>query len=280
MELWELFLRGLGKSVEEFIVRMIEKGKTVAEETESVVSKPASKTEKPVTEEAIPAGVPGKTTEAKSRAEESGIGKASVSVKSSGSIDQEMMFSPSKDTPDRRSYPKQDISGIRKKVLKVVSDSPNGCTLKDIARELDMQWHFLRIPLRQMVIEGDIVKDGKVYSAVKSEPQATPETEVKEVPAEPEKAPEIPRRRVVDARLFSEQVQQKAPESSSEMTPREKEILRFKILTAFRGRPEGLKITELAAVLGRSVDGLDGIIAELVAEKKVVEGRGDKFHLA
>jgi hypothetical protein len=213
MEYWELFIRGVGRSVEEFVKNMIEKGKDDSNESEIHIAQP--KIQK------------------------------------------------------KRVIPRRDLGDMEEKIVDVVEKFHDGCTLKDIAKALDMQWHYLRIPLRQMVMDRKIIKDGKVYFAPSRE-----EPEEKVVQRNGVK------RRIVDAKALDEPSKKPEDVEKITMNPREREILRFKILTAFRGRPEGLEMKELAAVLGRSTDGLMYILKELINENKVVEGKGGKFHLS
>ncbi|MBN1551412.1 hypothetical protein JW979_08085 [bacterium] len=213
MEKWELFLRGFGRSLEEFITRMIDKGtdhKRIHEEV---------------------------TAEVK----------------------------PSK----KRTIPRLELGDLEDRIVDVVRKYPNGCTLKDIAKNLDMQWHYLRIPLRQMLFDGKVEKDGKVYTTAKKA-----ETPVQTVERDGV------RRRIVDAKALEKTPEEKPKPAKVELSSREKEILRFKILTAFRGRPEGLTLVELAAVLGRNLEGLNEITEELIEEKKIAIGKGGKYHLA
>ncbi|MBN1354763.1 hypothetical protein JXA40_00680 [bacterium] len=212
MEYWELFLRGIGRSVEDLIRQMIQKG---AESQEVEVAQPIQKSQK------------------------------------------------------KRMIQRRDLGDMEDKILAVIEQHPEGCTLKDIAKALDMQWHYLRIPLRQLGMDGKVEKDGKNY---RTPSNTEPESNVVERNGV--------KRRIVDARTLESTPKDNAEIQDVSMSPREREILRFKILTAFRGRPEGLTLEELAAVLGRSVEGLSYIIRELKSENRIIEGKNGKFHLA
>ena len=217
MEDWELLLKGIVKTFEDFVQKMVEKGKEVTPSDAPL----APSAPKPIAR-------------------------------------------PSK----KRSLPRKELGDLEDKIAESIGQFPNGCTLKEIANVMDMQWHYLRIPLRQMVMDNKIIKDGKSYKLPRK----------KEAPQMMER--DGVRRRIVDAKKLEQTVKEVPPKSKITMSAREKEILRFKILTAFRGRPEGLTLSELAAVLGRSVEGLDIIVDELILETKVVKGKGNKFHLS
>ncbi len=240
MEAWELFFKGFTKTIEEFASKMIEKGR---EDT----------------------GSPG---------EKSSFSR-SADLRTPAS-------EPESGTPKRvyrkRTIKRRDLGELEGKIVEAIRQFPTGCTLKDIAKVLNMQWHYLRIPLRQLVLEEKLIKDGKIYT-ISNETGETVETIPEPEPVE-ETVPAKGKRRVVDAKILDEKKAKRAEKSGAAvMNSREKEILRFKVQTAFRGRPEGLTLAELAAVLGRSVDGLDTIIDELIKENKVVGNEFGKFCL-
>ncbi|GEM_PF-3876170 len=163
----------------------------------------------------------------------------------------------------------KEFTELEGKVLGALANFPRGCTLKELAGSLAVQWHFLRIPIRRLIAQDKILKNDKIYSL---------KGQVSDVPPAAERS--ATRRRVVDAKVLDTPAPEKVPVDMPEMSVREKEILKFKTLTAFRGRPEGLTIAELAAVLGRNPSGLEIILKELIADKKVIEGKGSKFHLS
>ncbi len=163
----------------------------------------------------------------------------------------------------------KEFAELEEKVMAALANFPKGCTLKELAGSLAVQWHFLRIPIRRLIAQDKILKNDKIYSLKGPVSETIP---VVERPAT--------RRRVVDAKVLDTPIPEKPPVDMPEMSVREKEILKFKTLTAFRGRPEGLTVAELAAVLGRNPAGLEIILKELIADKKVIEGKGSKFHLS
>mgnify|MGYP001556449120 CR=1 FL=1 len=196
----------------------------------------------------------------------------------------------------KRTIPHRDLGELEGKILQVVSDNPKGITLKEIATKLDIQWHYLRIPLRQMTLENKLVKEEKLYmvhvtpnEAPKQEeivvpdpPQpetVTPEPSVPEKVEEPveETRPSAPRRRVIDAREL-EKRSAKQP-AIPNLSVRDRERLRYRILTALRGRPEGLTLDKLSAVLGMELKMLIPILEELHGENKVVSDNNGKYIL-
>jgi len=234
MEAWELFIKGLAKSFEDFAIKMIEKG----------------------------------------RLESSTSGESSMfsSSQQTKTYTKGRDAQPAKRGPKKRKIRRRDLGALEGNIINAIKKFPTGCTLKDIAKILDMQWHFLRIPLRQLVEENKLIKDGKIYNVAGTE-EITPDAPVK-------KASTGVRRRIVDERDLKAKLPAPVMDPmSAKMSSREKEILKFKVLTAFRGRPEGLTLVELAAVLGRNKSGLDIIISELITEKKVLESKGEKFRL-
>jgi hypothetical protein len=231
----EFFFKGLSKTIEEFIVKMIEKGQG-----------------------AVPAAV--------------GSEERTLVMEEATDEEQEIRKIFQRKGPRKRVFQRRELGDLETRIFDVLMQNPEGCTLKDLAKALEMQWHFLRIPLRQLSMDGKVEKDGKLYKASIRKEAPPP------VPAVVER--DGVRRRFVDAKILDTPTEEKSEIERPEMSAREKEILRFKILTAFRGRPEGLTIVELAAVLGRSMEGLDYIVNELLSENKVIEGRGGKYHLA
>jgi hypothetical protein len=230
MEYWELFLKGVARSIEDFVRQMIEKGSGEVKVPDAAAKEDEGE---PIVEE----------------------------------IPEEESSAPRR-VPRKRSIPRRELGELEDKIYEALEKYPDGCTLKDLAKSLDMQWHFLRIPLRQLAMDKKVEKDGKNYKMGFK----------REAPVVVER--NGVRRRFVDAKALETIPEEKPTAEASEMSNREKEILRFKILTAFRGRPEGLTIAELAAVLGRSIEGLSAIVKEMASEKKVAEGKGGKFHLA
>jgi len=246
MEMWELFLKGLAKSFEEFAMKMIEKGKE-ADESESGRPKVyGSQAERTVPREKPP--------------------------------------------QRKRTIPHKDLGALETQILDIVGRHRDGVTLKEVAAELDVQWHFLRIPFRQLTMEGKLIKEDKIYrvgngksgSAAAPPPEAVkPETvenpaKTSDEPSRTGKAAQ-PRRRVVDARELERREQQDAAVAA--LSIRDRERLRYRILTALRGRPEGLNLEKLSAVLGMELSLLTPILDELQAETKVIKVDDDKFRL-
>ncbi len=231
MEVWELFIKGIAKTFEDFVFKMVERGRENSEQSTS--SSPSS-----------------------------------MPVSYDNGDDIETHKKPIK----KRKIPRRELGELEGRILEAIAQFSTGCTLKEMAKALDMQWHYLRIPLRQLVMDKKVEKDGKIYKVTAAAKEETP------IPVPREGI----RRRVVDAKVLEEAKAKKTQPKADlpEMSTREKEILRFKILTAFRGRPEGLTLEELAAVLGRSLEGLDSIISELIEDNKVAEAKGGKYRLA
>lgn len=163
----------------------------------------------------------------------------------------------------------KEFAELEVKIVDALGTFPNGCTLKELAASLSVQWHFLRIPIRHLIDQKKIFKNDKIYS-VKSKTEESVATADRSGI----------KRRIVDAKVLEAATPEKPIAAMPEMSIREKEILKFKTLTAFRGRPEGLTISELTAVLGRSPGGLEVILKELISDKKVIEGKGSKYHLS
>ncbi|MCD4655301.1 hypothetical protein K8T06_15380 [bacterium] len=253
MEVWELFIKGLAKTFEEFAVKMIERGR----DGERVNSQPKSNAKKSDTVESVA------TAKAK---------KKPVT------------------------YHKQE--NLNESILEIISKHPDGITLKEVANILDVQWHYLRIPFKQLTEEKKIRKDDKLYTAetalgktsetiVKKKESKIPEKsvvkkkqvaipEIKVEPKKPEK-PAGPKRRVIDARDFEKKSAPKLVLPN--MSIRDRERLRYRILTALRGRPEGLNIDKLSAVLGMELGVLNPILQELLSESKVVLEANGKHRL-
>ena len=228
MEEWEYFVRGVVRSIEDFYKKMIEIGRDEDYEEEDDDDEIGMKYSKPIDEK----------------------------------------YFQTRKTEKKRTVPRRDLGDLEDKIFETLRKFPDGATLKEIAKSMDMQWHYLRIPMRQLVLDGKVTKDDKIYLLIHKDKNSTiiERDGVK--------------RRIVNADVLeSVQDVKKAKVMGKPMDPREKEILRFKVLTAFRGRPEGLTIKELAAVLGRDAEGLQAIIYELINENKVIEGKGGKYHL-
>ena len=227
MEVWELFIKGLAKTFEEFAVKMIERGR----DGERVNSQPKSNAKKSDTVESVA------TAKAK---------KKPVT------------------------YHKQE--NLNESILEIISKHPDGITLKEVANILDVQWHYLRIPFKTIVKK----KESKIpeKSVVKKKQVAIPEIKVE--PKKPEK-PAGPKRRVIDARDFEKKSAPKLVLPN--MSIRDRERLRYRILTALRGRPEGLNIDKLSAVLGMELGVLNPILQELLSESKVVLEANGKHRL-
>ena len=104
-------------------------------------------------------------------------------------------------------------------------------------------------------------------------------------PAEPEKEeepveetrPSTPRRRVIDAKELEKRAA-KQP-AIPNLSVRDRERLRYRILTALRGRPEGLTLDKLSAVLGMELKMLIPILEELHGENKVISDNNGKYRL-
>lgn len=277
MEMWELFIKGLAKTFEDFARKMIEKGKELDE------------------------------TQAQTDINED--------KHASASIRQE------KSAPRKRVITHKDLGDLEDQILAIIGPSTDGMTLKDVASKMNMQWHMLRIPFRQLTQEGKLVKDEKTYttasnlgnerkkggdveipfvpapsktispdlpSTQETPPKETPEAkesqvpkrvQSKEAPVEPEEstAKASPRRRVVDARELEKKTESEM--AASTLSIRDKERLRYRILTALRGRPEGLNLEKLAAVLGMEIAMITPILDELRNETKVILVENEKYRL-
>lgn len=255
MEMWELFLKGLSKTIEEFVVTMVERGKEL--EGQEPSKRPVS----PQHEE-----------------------------------------EPIKTAPKKRTIPYRELGELEDQILSVIAKYPEGITLKEVASEMGMQWHFLRIPMRQLTMEDKITKNEKLYTlagqkpAPGHDPKHAPEMTMSDEPVrEPEqfKAPVVqeaparqleieplvtaveeekpqpvkPRRRVVDAKTLEKKPA--VSNAADKMSVRDRERLRYRILTALRGRPEGLTLEKLAAVLGMEFDILVPNLDQLSEENKI-----------
>jgi len=248
MEMWELFVKGLAKTFEEFTRNMIEKGKEV--EQEEAAEKPS-----------------GAAAERRQTA--------------------------TKTTARKRTIPHRDLGALETQILDIVGEYPDGVTLKDVAARLDMQWHYLRIPFRQLTMEGKLNKEDKLYTltekvkarhtkkenhgpAPKAPPPERHTSETKPSEGTKQKTA-TPRRRVVNASELEKKESSDA--ALSHLSIRDRERLRYRILTALRGRPEGLNLEKLSAVLGMELALLKPILTELQKESKVVQVDNDKFRL-
>lgn len=300
MEMWELFLKGLSKTLEEFTLKMIEKG----QETSGPLKQ-----------------------RQKSRWTHPDVSENQTKP---GNKQETVMISPAE---------------VKEKIIDALQGVPEGITMKEIASRLDLQWHFLRVPMREILADGKVIKDDLVYKLAKDsgdhsgrpgrketrdgvekpaikarKPHGRPpkvtqdfseaeqdlmkslksklvypipvddsvqtaETEAKEPETVTEKLPGTdqlktagtPKRRVVDATRLEEKPKTDGPVSS--MTTRDRERMRYRIMTALRGRPEGLTMEKLAVVVGMDSAEIAPIINELHAESKIVSSEGDKFKL-
>ena len=300
MEMWELFLKGLAKTLEEFTLKMIEKG----QETSGPIKQ-----------------------RQKSRWTHPDISETQTKP---GKKPETVMVSPAE---------------VKEKIIDALQEVPEGITMKEIASKLDLQWHFLRVPMREILADGKVIKDDLLYKLAKDSGDHSGRTGRKEtkigvekpatktrkphgrppkvtqdfseaeqdlmkslksklvypIPAddslqtaEPEvKEPEplaeqvsvnaplkttgTPKRRVVDATQLEEKPKTDGPVTS--MTTRDRERMRYRIMTALRGRPEGLTLEKLAVVVGMDSTEIAPIINELHAESKIVSSEGDKYKL-
>ncbi len=274
MEMWELFLKGLAKTIEEFTVKMIEKGKQDKGTTYTGYTR-------------------------------------STSVRSGQPVSQPK-------TPVQA----QDVEKLQQSIKEVLEKHPKGITMKNIAKELDVQWHFLRIPMRLLMAEDAIVKRGLDY-LLPLKPDTAPQdiSEIEEDVVEasrdemdilekddlffdrPEKSHRsirekeeyqpkkkdikeekgsipksgAPRRRVVDPSQLEDKP--KTEPIVTTMSIRERESLRYRIMTALRGRPEGLYLEKIEEVLGESAVVVTPILNELEQEAKVIKQQNGKFRL-
>ncbi len=283
MEMWELFLKGLAKTFEEFAQKMIERGK----------------------EEGI---------QSESRRSHSGYSRS-------------YKESPTPKASKGESAGIHDIEKLQESILEIIKRSSDGITMKNIASGLKVQWHFLRVPMRQLQMEGRIIKKNLKYYLADSE-NADTEPERKDTVTEPETydidydqpmfnffkevvteekpdEPEVskqktstsktvessktatesdekektsaPRRRIVDASQLKDKPKA-GPELSKEEI-REREILRFRVLTALRGRPEGLSKGNIALIVGEKLERVEPVLTDLQKEAKVVQKEKDTFRL-
>lgn len=247
MEMWELFLKGLAKTFEDFAVKMIEKGKELdAQEKGKGFSSPVTR-------------------------EETGHAQ--------------------KPKPRKRTIPHRDLGILETQILDIVGRHPDGITLKEVAAELDVQWHYLRIPFRQLTLEGKLIKEEKLYKVSKTRPAAgnasadtgnqdadkSADSTAPEKSGDTEQAKSQPRRRVVNAKELERREQNESVIST--LSIRDRERLRYRILTALRGRPEGLNLEKLSAVLGMDLALLTPILQQLQGENKVVQVDNEKFRL-
>jgi hypothetical protein len=286
MEMWELFLKGLAKTFEEFTLKMIEKGKEETNRPEytqsySGYSRPSQSSRR--------------TTEPK--------------VSSPGI---------------------HDIEKLQSSILEIISQNPGGITMKNIASGLNVQWHFLRVPMRQLQMDGHIIKNNLNYYLADSDNVDTKQDTQKDDAAavdfdmdyqkpmfnffkevvthdektesasdtasnsgtKPDKAVAAteaskdsstksrtgaPRRRVIDASQLKDKPKTGRELSKEEI--REQEILRFRVLTALRGRPEGLSKDNIALIVGEKPGAVEPVLADLEKEAKVVQKENDMFRL-
>ncbi|MGB3976330.1 MAG: hypothetical protein WBM02_03875 [bacterium] len=270
MEMWELFLKGLAKTIEEFTVKMIEKGK-----------------------------------------QEKGV---SYGVHTRGTH-----FRPGQPVSQPKTpVQAQNVEKLQQSIKEVLELHPQGITMKNIAKELDVQWHFLRIPMRLLMAEEAIIKQGLNYMLPEpSSPKSDIHSGDKDLkpPIEKKRKPEeefgsadktekifqpdldlesfsytdertdktapfkstAPRRRVLDASQLEDKP--KTISAPPSMSVRERESLRYRIMTALRGRPEGLYLEKIVEVLGEDADIVAPILNELQEELKILKQENGKFRL-
>lgn len=275
MEMWDLFLKGLAKTFEEFALKMIEKGKqekigSDEGQSRAVYSRQGHSVEHPRTPK-IPLHI-------------------------------------------------QDVEKLQNIIKEIIGRHPEGITMKNIAAELNVQWHFLRVPMRQLHTEGLIVKKDLDYFLPENEsrvpaapvpptqngdesgktrddaqtqtagdiiPREKPGTPLQselhldtEQPSDTEsvvRKSAAPRRRIVDASQLEEKP--KSDPSLSKIAIRERESLRYRIMTALRGRPEGLNLEKIAEVLDEEIEIITPILHELQGEIKILHQENGKYRL-
>jgi hypothetical protein len=279
MEMWELFLKGLAKTFEEFALKMIEKGKL----------------------------------------EKSGSGD---NLHSRGGYSRQGQPAEPPRTPKVPMHI-QDVEKLQNIIKEIVGRHPEGITMKSIASELNVQWHFLRVPMRQLQTEGVIIKKDLNYVLPKNESQVsrasvteslqendsgnnldsaeaktagdiqsreTVQTPLQsELHLDPEHSSDsketensvrktaVPRRRIVDASQLEDKP--KTDPALSKLEIRERESLRYRIMTALRGRPEGLNLEKIAEVLDEDIAIISPILHELQGELKILLQGNGKFRL-
>jgi predicted transcriptional regulator len=279
MEMWELFLKGLAKTFEEFALKMIEKGKL----------------------------------------EKSGSGD---NLHSRGGYSRQGQPAEPPRTPKVPTHI-QDVEKLQNIIKEIVGRHPEGITMKSIASELNVQWHFLRVPMRQLQTEGVIIKKDLNYVLPKNESQVsrasvteslqendsgnnldsaeaktagdiqsreTVQTPLQsELHLDPEHSSDtketensvrktaVPRRRIVDASQLEDKP--KTDPALSKLEIRERESLRYRIMTALRGRPEGLNLEKIAEVLDEDIAIISPILHELQGELKILLQGNGKFRL-
>ncbi|MBN1879522.1 hypothetical protein JW823_05370 [bacterium] len=294
--MWELFLKGLAKTFEEFALKMIEKGQK---------------------------DIAGAQSQQKARW-----------------VHTEASAQAAEDKTSQQPVPSfVDSKEVKGKIMQIMINNPDGLTMKAIAKELDLQWHFVRVPIRELLADGKMVKNDLLYMLPEAskkaagaesgrhtsekgrsrnrqeetvvlddtaafmrslkadlvypivpeekteiEKEAPVSTEISESPSEAKPSAQTsgrtegsPRRRVVDATRLEQKPKSETPLST--MSTRDRERMRYRIMTALRGRPEGLTLEKLAVVVGMESSLIQPIINELHSEIKIITVEGDKYKL-